>query len=171
MQPVLLPASLDKAAALWRRATRWLAAILPKGLYARSLLIVILPMVLLQAAIAYVFMERHWQLTTSQLSAAVADLNGAGGLIVSASAGRVAMAVGYALTAAAAIAITWIANIYEIIAYASKAFVLYYGLQSIVALVTMSHTGGWRQALKSGLFGFAVLVSIAVLIFGIPADA
>ena len=107
----------------------------------------------------------------SQLSAAVADLNGAGGLIVSASAGRVAMAVGYALTAAAAIAITWIANIYEIIAYASKAFVLYYGLQSIVALVTMSHTGGWRQALKSGLFGFAVLVSIAVLIFGIPADA
>ena len=107
----------------------------------------------------------------SQLSAAVADLNGAGGLIVSASAGRVAMAVGYALTAAAAIAITWIANIYEIIAYASKAFVLYYGLQSIVALVTMSHTGGWRRLLKAGLFGFAVLVSIAVLIFGIPADA
>ena len=107
----------------------------------------------------------------SQLSAAVADLNGAGGLIVSASAGRVAMAVGYALTAAAAIAITWIANIYEIIAYASKAFVLYYGLQSIVALVTMSHSGGWRRALKSALFGFAVLVSIAVLIFGIPADA
>lgn len=107
----------------------------------------------------------------SQLSAAVADLNGAGGLIVSASAGRVAMAVGYALTAAAAIAITWIANIYEIIAYASKAFVLYYGLQSIVALVTMSHSGGWRQALKSGLFGFAVLVSVAVLVFGIPADA
>ena len=107
----------------------------------------------------------------SQLSAAVADLNGAGGLIVSASAGRVAMAVGYALTATAAIAITWIANIYEIIAYASKAFVLYYGLQSIVALVTMSHSGGWRRALKSALFGFAVLVSIAVLIFGIPADA
>ena len=107
----------------------------------------------------------------SQLSAAVADLNGAGGLIVSASAGRVAMAVGYALTAAAAIAITWIANIYEIIAYASKAFVLYYGLQSIVALVTMSHSGGWRRLLQSGLFGFAVLVSIAVLIFGIPADA
>ena len=107
----------------------------------------------------------------SQLSAAVADLNGAGGLIVSASAGRVAMAVGYALTATAAIAITWIANIYEIIAYASKAFVLYYGLQSIVALVTMSHSGGWRRLLKSGLFGFAVLVSVAVLVFGIPADA
>lgn len=64
-------ATLDKAADAWRSATRRLAAMLPKGLYARSLLIVILPMVLLQAAIAYVFMERHWQLTTSQLSAAV----------------------------------------------------------------------------------------------------
>jgi two-component system osmolarity sensor histidine kinase EnvZ len=61
----------EGAAALWRRFARALAAVLPKGLYARSLLIVILPMVLLQSAIAYVFMERHWQLTTSQLSAAV----------------------------------------------------------------------------------------------------
>ncbi|MBL8589473.1 MAG: HAMP domain-containing protein [Methylobacteriaceae bacterium] len=71
MQPVPFPAYLEKAAAIWRAGARRLAAILPKGLYARSLLIVILPMVLLQGAIAYVFMERHWQLTTSQLSAAV----------------------------------------------------------------------------------------------------
>ncbi len=44
---------------------------MPKGLYARSLLIVILPMVLLQSAIAYVFMERHWQTVTQRLSSAV----------------------------------------------------------------------------------------------------
>ena len=37
---------------------------MPKGLYARSLLIVILPMVLLQSVVAYFFMERHWQLVT-----------------------------------------------------------------------------------------------------------
>ncbi len=35
---------------------------MPKGLYARSLLIVIAPVVLLQSVIAYTFMERHWQL-------------------------------------------------------------------------------------------------------------
>jgi two-component system osmolarity sensor histidine kinase EnvZ len=63
--------SAEKVASLWRRAARRLASWLPKGLYARSLLIVILPMVLLQSAVAYFFMERHWQLTTSQLSAAV----------------------------------------------------------------------------------------------------
>ncbi len=45
---------------------------MPKGLYARSLLIVILPIVLLQSAVAYVFMERHWEAVTYRLSAAVA---------------------------------------------------------------------------------------------------
>jgi two-component system, OmpR family, osmolarity sensor histidine kinase EnvZ len=56
----------------WRQFTRALAEILPKGLYGRSLLIVILPMVFLQAAVAYVFMQRHWELVTHRLSAAVA---------------------------------------------------------------------------------------------------
>ena len=54
-----------------KRATRWLRRRLPMGLYARSLLIVIIPMVLLQSVVAFVFMERHWQLVTQRLSAAV----------------------------------------------------------------------------------------------------
>jgi two-component system osmolarity sensor histidine kinase EnvZ len=54
-----------------RRLVRSLAARLPKGLYARSLIIIITPVVLLQSVIAYVFMERHWQLVTQRLSAAV----------------------------------------------------------------------------------------------------
>ncbi len=35
---------------------------MPKGLYARALLIIIAPMVLLQSVVAFVFMERHWNL-------------------------------------------------------------------------------------------------------------
>ncbi|MEX0956534.1 MAG: ATP-binding protein [Rhizobiaceae bacterium] len=51
---------------------RWvLAQYLPKRLYARSLIIVIAPMLLLQSVIAFVFMERHWQTVTFRLSAAV----------------------------------------------------------------------------------------------------
>jgi two-component system osmolarity sensor histidine kinase EnvZ len=50
---------------------RWLGRMLPKGLYARSLIIIIAPMVLLQSVIAYVFMERHWDLVTRRLSSAV----------------------------------------------------------------------------------------------------
>ena len=66
-----LPHSLDRARAFWRRSARAVSARMPKGLYARSLLIVILPMVLLQSVIAYFFMERHWQTVTQRLSAAV----------------------------------------------------------------------------------------------------
>ena len=44
---------------------------MPKGLYARALLIIIAPMVVLQSVVAYVFMERHWHLVTQRLSAGV----------------------------------------------------------------------------------------------------
>ena len=44
---------------------------LPKGLYARSILIVVTPIVLLQSVVAYVFMERHWQTVTRRLSNAL----------------------------------------------------------------------------------------------------
>ena len=57
--------------ALYRRFARWLGGVMPKGLYARSLIIIIAPVVLLQSVIAYVFMERHWQLVTRRLSSAV----------------------------------------------------------------------------------------------------
>jgi two-component system osmolarity sensor histidine kinase EnvZ len=44
---------------------------MPKGLYARALLIMIVPMVVLQSVVAFVFMERHWNTVTRRLSAAV----------------------------------------------------------------------------------------------------
>jgi two-component system osmolarity sensor histidine kinase EnvZ len=44
---------------------------LPRGLFARSLLIIVLPMLILQTVLVFVFMERHWQMVTSRLSAAV----------------------------------------------------------------------------------------------------
>ncbi|MFN3169957.1 MAG: ATP-binding protein [Hyphomicrobiales bacterium] len=45
--------------------------LLPQGLYARSLLIIITPVVILQSVVAFVFMERHWELVTERLSQAV----------------------------------------------------------------------------------------------------
>jgi two-component system, OmpR family, osmolarity sensor histidine kinase EnvZ len=50
---------------------------MPTGLYARALLIMIVPMVMLQTVVAFVFMERHWNTVTRHLSAAVvADIAG-----------------------------------------------------------------------------------------------
>ena len=53
------------------RAARWLSRVLPKGLYARALIIIIAPVILLQSVVAYAFMERHYQLVTRRLSSAV----------------------------------------------------------------------------------------------------
>ena len=53
------------------RFARALGDAMPKGLYARSLMIIIMPVVLLQALVAFVFMERHYQTVTARLSAAV----------------------------------------------------------------------------------------------------
>jgi two-component system, OmpR family, osmolarity sensor histidine kinase EnvZ len=66
-----LPNYLGKPLALWRGCVQKLKSVMPKGLYARALLIVILPMVILQTVVTYVFLERHWQLVTHQLSTAL----------------------------------------------------------------------------------------------------
>jgi two-component system, OmpR family, osmolarity sensor histidine kinase EnvZ len=63
--------TLAQAADGWRRVSRWLNGVMPKGLYARALLIIIAPMVILQSVIAFIFMERHWNVVTERLSASV----------------------------------------------------------------------------------------------------
>ena len=55
----------------WIRFWRFVSRYMPKRLYARSLIIVIAPMILLQSFIAFMFMERHWQTVTQRLSEAV----------------------------------------------------------------------------------------------------
>ncbi|MBV9064811.1 MAG: two-component sensor histidine kinase [Methylobacteriaceae bacterium] len=68
---ITFPAALARPHKIYRNFALWLRRQMPKGLYARALLIVILPMVLLQSAVVFFFMERHWQLVTFRLSAAL----------------------------------------------------------------------------------------------------
>ncbi len=56
---------------VWDRTGAWFNRVMPKGLYARTLLIIIAPVVILQSVVAFVFMERHWHLVTQRLSAGV----------------------------------------------------------------------------------------------------
>lgn len=51
----------------------WFNRIMPKGLFARSLIIIVTPMVILQSVLAFVFMERHYNTVTRRLSAAVSQ--------------------------------------------------------------------------------------------------
>jgi two-component system, OmpR family, osmolarity sensor histidine kinase EnvZ len=52
------------------------AGFMPKGLYARALIIIIAPIVLLQSVLVFVIMERHWEYVTRRLTqATVADIS------------------------------------------------------------------------------------------------
>lgn len=61
----------ERFVAGYGRMERFFKGVLPKGLYARALLIIIAPMVILQSVIAFLFMERHYNTVTRRLSAAV----------------------------------------------------------------------------------------------------
>jgi len=51
---------------------RWLKRRLPSTLFARSLLIIVLPVALMQIAVTYVFFDAHWQTVTARLSEGLA---------------------------------------------------------------------------------------------------
>ncbi len=62
----------------WRRLRArlpgrgWLRRFLPRTLFWRSFIIIVAPMVLLQAVVTYLFFDRHYEVTTRKLSRAVA---------------------------------------------------------------------------------------------------
>ena len=66
-----LRAAAARARELHDRASATVKSVMPKGLYARALLIIIAPMVVLQSVVAFMFMERHYNLVTQRLSAGV----------------------------------------------------------------------------------------------------
>lgn len=102
----------------------------------------------------------------SQLSASVADTSGAGGLISESTGKRMSANLGHLITALAAIAITWLADIYQIITYASQAFVAYYALQSLQATLSAWRLGfKWRAA----IYAVGIVIALVVVVFAIPA--
>lgn len=120
---------------------------------------VVLPILLTVAAIG------------SQFSAAVADTEGAGGLIEEISGRRMTLRFAYGLILVATLFLTWETDVTAIIAYASRAFALYYALQCLAAA-----TLAWRKTelphrLPRCAYFFS-LSCIALLVFalGIPAE-
>ena len=65
--------------------------------------------------------------------------------------------------------ITWSADIYQIIVYASKAFVIYYGLQCALAAIVALRRGAARSLAHAALFALGAGLAVLVLIFGVPA--
>ena len=66
-----LRTAAGRASEVWEVVAGWIKSKMPAGLYPRSLLIIIAPMMILQSVMAFVFLERHWNTVTRRLSAAV----------------------------------------------------------------------------------------------------
>ena len=116
----------------------------------------VLPLLLVAAALS------------AQFSAAIADAGGSGGLVHEASGRRIKARVVYVVIVLAGIFITWTLNIYSIIAYASRAFALYYGLQAAIAFVYLRRDKRpwYRLAIAAGM----CLLGLAIAVLGIPAE-
>lgn len=115
----------------------------------------ILPLLLVVAALS------------AQFSAAIADTNGSGGLIAEATKGVVSERLAYALLVGTGVVLTWSANIFEIISYASRAFALYYAIQACIAAIRASGRG---LSLQGAGFAGLAMMGMAVAIFGTPVE-
>lgn len=106
----------------------------------------------------------------SQFSAAVADMEGASGLLEDLTHHALPVRAIYLLITLITIALVWETNVYQIIAYASRAFALFYMLQCIVAAMMA------RKQQLSGVgyrcMGYSALAVICGLVFvlGLPSE-
>ena len=106
----------------------------------------------------------------SQFSASVADTSGAGGLLEDITNHKLRARYTYALIMVITIAITWGTNVNQIIAYASRAFALYYMLQCVVAFIVAFKTRD-LSARTARLCMFALFAVVCLLVFalGVPS--
>ncbi len=115
----------------------------------------ILPLLLLVAALS------------AQFSAAIADTGGSGGLITEITRGAVTEKTAYVVLVALGLGLTWTADVFEIISYASRAFALYYALQAGVAALRARRRGLRNTALFFALLG---VLGGAAALFGISVE-
>lgn len=105
---------------------------------------------------------------TAQFSAAIADTSGSGGLVAELTGGRVTERQAYAMLVGVGLAFTWTIDLFEIISYASRAFAIYYAIQSAIAAVSAHRAGGqWR---KVSLFTVLTVLGLLIAAFGTPAE-
>jgi hypothetical protein len=111
----------------------------------------ILPILLVAAALA------------AQFSAAVADTSGSGGLIAELSGHRLTPRQAYAILTFIGISLTWSANVFEIISYASRAFAAYYAIQSVIAAISAYRRG---RHLSTIAFTLLAILGAAITVLG-----
>ncbi|MEO6215276.1 MAG: hypothetical protein ABIO86_04550 [Sphingomonas sp.] len=106
---------------------------------------------------------------SSQLSAAVADSIGSGGLMNEVSRRRVSVPAAFAIAGGLAIAVVWLTDPFQVVAVSSRAFALFYAMQCALALLVSFRTSatGWLARTGFLVIGLICLVAAAM---GAPAE-
>lgn len=104
----------------------------------------------------------------AQFSAAVADTGGSGGLVEELTEGRVSPKGAYVGLALVGLGLTWSSSVFQIVSYASRAFALYYALQSGLAFLRArrAHDGSGQNGLRLVGFATLALLGLAAAVFG-----
>jgi len=106
----------------------------------------------------------------SQFSAAVADTSGDGGLIEDITHRRLPARYAYLAILVVTVGLTWVTDVNAIIAYASRAFALYYALQCLVALLVARQSVDLPRRLpRVVFFGLVGAICLAVFALGVPS--
>ena len=106
----------------------------------------------------------------SQFSASVADSVGCAGLLEDIASKRLNLRHAYPLIAMIAISIIWSTDVFEIIALASRAFALFYLVQTFVALsVAWERRDVENRASHIALFFIGASFCLCIVLFGIPS--
>ncbi|MHA6720099.1 hypothetical protein ACX40Y_11685 [Sphingomonas sp. RS6] len=105
---------------------------------------------------------------SSQLSAAVADSIGAGGLMSEVTHKRLSVGAAFSVAGALAIAVVWLTDPFQVVAIASRAFALFYAMQCVLALMVGSRH---RTPLVKRLGFMAIgLICVVAALAGAPAE-
>ena len=109
--------------------------------------------------------------TASQLSAALADTIGGGGLLKELIKFSLSTNIYYMLVILLAIALVWSADVFQIINLASKGFALYYLVQTIIASLLLFKQPHKNLSLWLKFLGTIFITILLILIIGwsIPA--
>lgn len=109
--------------------------------------------------------------TASQLSAALADTIGGGGLLKELIKFSLSTNIYYMLVILLAIALVWSADVFQIINFASKGFALYYLVQTVIASLLLFKQPHKNLGLWLKFLGTIFITILLILIIGwsIPA--
>jgi len=105
----------------------------------------------------------------SQLSAAVADSIGSGGLMSEVSRRKLTVPIAFALANALSVAVVWLTDPLQVVAVSSRAFAIYYALQCALAVAVARRSGAASLTRQAGFVVIGLVCLVAALV-GAPAE-